>query len=246
MKKLPLIGLMLITSTQAFALGYHEMPHVVEACKHQDKEKLRDIVAPPDHSGWRYQAEALGMSEEGFIHRKSVEVCGYALAEDPEAYWAEQAAIADREYIRRTKTTAVLYKNVYCKSGWNDDCTHSIKLLAPDGWQACNKSYTVVSERGHNDFIFTPILWYEGDPEEPDRFRGYELYLESSGSGSPLNQEGANIELRNVSLTIIPARATNEFRYEHGCEILRRSNGEGDGTHPVPNPNPGPFPKREG
>lgn len=109
---------------------------------------------------------------------------------------------------------------VYCEANFDERCKATFRFEAPAGWQACKPLGSVTSNIG-GGYSWTPISFYTNDPESPDRFRGYQLYITAAGSGNPLDQTGGNIRVRPVGLYVIEAEATNEERYIAGCEMPR-------------------------
>lgn len=123
-------------------------------------------------------------------------------------------------YDTTGRRTFEFYSSYECESNWNGSCEGDEDLILPARWQACSCLYNVTSQRGNADSpVVTPIQWYEGDSEYPNRFRGYRIKLRSSGNNELLNRVGANISLSNVRIIAIPSDFTNEDRYKLGCDM---------------------------
>lgn len=110
------------------------------------------------------------------------------------------------------------HEYVYCEAKWDERCEYRVTLQVPPGWQACKPVGNITSNIG-GGYKWTPIAWYTQDPESPDRFRGYELYITAAGSGNVFDQTGGNIKIQPVGIQVIRADAPNSKRFAAGCEM---------------------------
>lgn len=196
---------------------------------------LEYIKADGRYVGLYYQAAA-ALNNEAAQHGEAV---GAFAEEDLLAKIAEQvqsdcrvkAAAAinfsfDPTGMANAREEIIYYNWMRCKSGTHDTCNDTIELVVPPHYQACDYFYTVASRRGrHPKFSFKPFRWFEGDPEDPDRFQGYRVHLQSKGSDT-LGGPGGNIQLDRVGLVVIPANLDNEARFQLGCRLEPRGAAE--------------------
>jgi hypothetical protein len=113
----------------------------------------------------------------------------------------------------------IMYSYISCQADWNVFCSGTTPLQAPPGWQVCKLLHGPEQKNGNAYFSVTPADWYNGDSEHPARFNRYDFYTYAHGSGSPFNKTGANINVPNVGLRLIPSSANNYDRYAVGCDM---------------------------
>lgn len=113
----------------------------------------------------------------------------------------------------------IIYSRITCDVNWNQYCEHKETFVAPAGWQICKPLYKVEANMNRTSHRWTPGNWYTNDPESPDRYRSLDFYMGADGSGNLFNQWGSKISLLDVGYSMIPASATNDDRYECGCNM---------------------------
>jgi hypothetical protein len=113
----------------------------------------------------------------------------------------------------------IMYSYISCQADWNVFCSGTTPLQAPPGWQVCTLLNGPEQKNGDAYFSVISADWYNGDFEHPARFNRYDFYIYAHGSGSVFNQTGANINVPNVGLRLLPSSATNFDRYANGCAM---------------------------
>lgn len=118
-------------------------------------------------------------------------------------------------------------------SSYGEDLNESGEFKLPEGWQVCRFTYNAGYKRKHHvRFDIQPAFWWEGDDENPDRFRGYKFTINLHGDpGNP-----TNLILRNVQMVAIKSSFTNDERFRRGCDMPDRNTGPAKSPTPKQNP----------
>lgn len=137
--------------------------------------------------------------------------------EDGKKYFEEQF----RSLAAGSTIDWIKFTYLKCQANWNQTCEHTEVIQVPQGWQACRALYQVSASGRGTNYSVSPSDWYTNDPESPDRFRSYRLYMYAKGSGIIFDRWGANVDFTNVGIRLISAQSTNADRYRAGCEMPR-------------------------
>ncbi len=111
------------------------------------------------------------------------------------------------------------YASFGCSASWDKECDGDREFIAPAGRQACTISWDEDWEGQEADVEIKSINWFNGDEENPDRFRGYKISYYTQGSKNLIRQYKSKITIKNVKFVTIPAAFKNKARYEIGCDI---------------------------
>lgn len=110
-------------------------------------------------------------------------------------------------------------EEAHCSASWDDDCEEMKDYYVPSGYQACAINYIFAWDGDVDDPIITPVGWFNGDKQDPDRFRGFRITLKARGNGDLMFPDRGRVWAQNVEIFGIPADADNEVRFKAGCHL---------------------------
>ena len=188
---------------------------------------IADLFLLRAYSSPNGNAALVGLVNQSAALRKTLEehlkqeanrlISAYRAGKRPEEFFGKPAPLNFEKHFAYTRK----YDDCDLKSDWNGSHTFKHEFVAPPGYVMCNVTWRIAGKRGNYTLPkLTPTHIFHWESVPSKRYRGLKMTARTDGNNEILNRVGANLKIRDIEMSYVPAEYTTEQRAQCGCYML--------------------------